>query len=83
MEPLLGSLLAVVLGDTDRLEALWVLVAAETSRKSRESVVQSVPLVLTSSRVLRLEEITVRASQPSLMCWRRSSGGGRRSACRR
>jgi hypothetical protein len=38
MEPLLGSLLAVVLGDTDRLEALWVLIAAETSRESRESI---------------------------------------------
>jgi hypothetical protein len=37
-EPLLGSLLAVVLGDTDRLEALWLLVAAETSRESRESI---------------------------------------------
>jgi hypothetical protein len=31
-------LLAVVLGDADRFEALWILVAAETSRKSRESV---------------------------------------------
>jgi hypothetical protein len=31
-------LLAVVLGDANRLEALWVLVAAETSRKSRESI---------------------------------------------
>jgi hypothetical protein len=37
-EPLLGSLLAVVLGDADRLEALWVLVAAETSRESRKSI---------------------------------------------
>jgi hypothetical protein len=31
-------LLAVVLGDADRFEALWILVAAETCRKSRESV---------------------------------------------
>jgi hypothetical protein len=37
-EPLLGSLLAIVLGDTDWLEALWILVAAETSRESRESI---------------------------------------------
>jgi hypothetical protein len=37
-EPLLGSLLAVILGDADRLEALWVLVAAETSRESRKSI---------------------------------------------
>jgi hypothetical protein len=37
-KPLLGSLLAVVLGDADRLEALRVLVAAETSRKSRKSI---------------------------------------------
>jgi hypothetical protein len=38
MEPLLRSLLAVVLGDADRFEALWILVAAEMCRKSRESV---------------------------------------------
>jgi hypothetical protein len=31
-------LLAVVLGDADRFEALWILVAAETCRKGRESV---------------------------------------------
>jgi hypothetical protein len=31
-------LLAVVLGDADRFEALWIPVAAETCRKSRESV---------------------------------------------
>jgi hypothetical protein len=31
-------LLAVVFGDADRLEALWVLVAAETSRKSRKPI---------------------------------------------
>jgi hypothetical protein len=31
-------LLAVVLGDADQFEALWVLVAAETCRKTRESV---------------------------------------------
>jgi hypothetical protein len=37
-EPLLRGLLAVVLGDADRFEALWIFVAAETSRKSRESV---------------------------------------------
>jgi hypothetical protein len=37
-EPLLRGLLAVVLGDADRFEALWVLVATETCRKSRESV---------------------------------------------
>jgi hypothetical protein len=38
MEPLLRSLLAVVLGNANRFEALWILVAAETSKKSRESV---------------------------------------------
>jgi hypothetical protein len=37
-EPLLRGLLAVILGDADRFEALRVLVAAETCRKSRESV---------------------------------------------
>jgi hypothetical protein len=37
-EPLLRSLLAVVLGDADRFEALWILVAAETCRKSRELI---------------------------------------------
>jgi hypothetical protein len=37
-EPLLRSLLAVVLGNADRFEALRILVAAKTSRKSRESV---------------------------------------------
>jgi hypothetical protein len=37
-EPLLRGLLAVVLGDADRFEALWILVAAETCRKSRKSV---------------------------------------------
>jgi hypothetical protein len=37
-EPLLRGLLAVVLGDADWFEALRVLVAAETCRKSRESV---------------------------------------------
>jgi hypothetical protein len=37
-EPLLRSLLAVVLGDADRFEALWVLVASETCRESWESV---------------------------------------------
>jgi hypothetical protein len=31
-------LLAIVLGDADRFEALRVLVAAETCKKSRESV---------------------------------------------
>jgi hypothetical protein len=31
-------LLAIVLGDADRFEALWILVAAEKCRKSRESV---------------------------------------------
>jgi hypothetical protein len=38
MEPLLRGLLAIVLGNADRFEALWILVAAETGRKSRESV---------------------------------------------
>jgi hypothetical protein len=38
MEPLLRSLLAVVLGNANRFEAFWILVAAKTSRKSRESV---------------------------------------------
>jgi hypothetical protein len=37
-EPLLRGLLAVVLGNANRFEALWILVAAETSRKSREPV---------------------------------------------
>jgi hypothetical protein len=37
-KPLLRSLLAIVLGDADRFEALWVLVAAETCRESRESI---------------------------------------------
>jgi hypothetical protein len=37
-EPLLRSLLVVVLGDADGFEALWVLVAAETCRESRESI---------------------------------------------
>jgi hypothetical protein len=37
-EPLLRGLLAVVLGEANRFEALRVLVAAETCRKSRESV---------------------------------------------
>jgi hypothetical protein len=31
-------LLAVILGDADRFEALWILVTTETRRKSRESV---------------------------------------------
>jgi hypothetical protein len=31
-------LLAIVLGDADRFEALWILVATEISRKSRESI---------------------------------------------
>jgi hypothetical protein len=37
-EPLLRGLLAVVLGDADWLEALWVLIAAETCRESWESI---------------------------------------------
>jgi hypothetical protein len=38
VEPLLRGLLTVVLGDADRFEALWVLVAAETCRESWESI---------------------------------------------
>jgi hypothetical protein len=37
-QPLVRSLLAVVLGDADRLEALRVLVVAEPHRKSWEAV---------------------------------------------
>jgi hypothetical protein len=33
-EPLLRSLLAIVLSDADRLDALWVLVATETYGES-------------------------------------------------
>jgi hypothetical protein len=38
MEPLLRSLLAIVLGDADGFETLWVLVAAEICRESRKPV---------------------------------------------
>jgi hypothetical protein len=37
-EPLLRGLLAVVLGDADRLEALRVLIAAESHRESRKTI---------------------------------------------
>jgi hypothetical protein len=37
-EPLLRSLLAVVLGDANGFETLWILVAAETCRESRKSI---------------------------------------------
>jgi hypothetical protein len=67
-QPLLRSLLAVILGDADRLEALRVLVAAEPRRESWKRSLQSVPSVSTSSCTLRLESITDCALRPSLMC---------------
>jgi hypothetical protein len=70
-EPLLRSLLAIVLGDADGLEALRVLIAAESRRASWETITAISPSVSS------MEEITVRASRPSLMCWRKSSIGGR------
>jgi hypothetical protein len=61
-EPLLRSLLTVVLGDADRLEALWVLVATETCRESWESVATVGTFSFDFFATLRLEEIMVRVS---------------------
>jgi hypothetical protein len=45
-EPLLRSLLAVVLGDADRLEALRVLIAAKSHRESRKTITAISPFSL-------------------------------------
>jgi hypothetical protein len=45
-EPLLRGLLAVVLGDVDRLEALRVLIAAESRRESRKTITAISPFSL-------------------------------------
>jgi hypothetical protein len=45
-EPLLRSLLAVVLGDADRLEALRILIAAESRRESRKTITAISPFSL-------------------------------------
>jgi hypothetical protein len=45
-EPLLRSLLAVVLGDADRLEALRVLIATESRRESWETITAISPFSL-------------------------------------
>jgi hypothetical protein len=46
MEPLLRGLLAIVLGDADRLEALRVLIAAESRRESWETITAISPFSL-------------------------------------
>jgi hypothetical protein len=45
-EPLLRGLLAIVLGDADRLEALRVLIAAESRRESRKTITAISPFSL-------------------------------------
>jgi hypothetical protein len=76
MEPLLRGLLAIVPGDADWLEALRVLIAAESRRESWKTITAISPFSLDFFTYLTPEEITVRASRPSLMCWRKSSIGG-------
>jgi hypothetical protein len=67
MYPFLRSLLAIILGDADRLEALRVLVTAEPCEESWEMIAIVSTLCLTSSSTVRLESIMDHASRLSLM----------------